>query len=131
MVVVCSVHSDRVIPPKSASAEQAPLYPGGIFHVEYIQQYELRTSFSTPSAAWNKIGIENIFTVSLTTYRSRITLNRFTKELSEGDEDAADDQETGGDFVEEFETPVINGDLLQLQEAANSLAKSSQELSHG
>ena len=112
MVVVCSVHSDRVIPPKSAPAEQAPLYPGGIFHVEYIQQYELRTSFSTPSAAWNKIGIENIFTVSLTTYRSRITLNRFTKELIGGHKERSEDEETGGVSVEQSEGPVVDGRLL-------------------
>ena len=31
--------------------EQAPLYLGGTFQVEYIQQYDSSTSFSTPSDA--------------------------------------------------------------------------------
>ena len=52
--------------------------------------------------------------------------------LLEGGEDAADEQEAGGDLVEEFEAPVVDGDLLQLQEDADGLAESPQDLStHG
>ena len=52
--------------------------------------------------------------------------------LLEGGEDAADEQEAGGDLVEEFEAPVVDGDLLQLKEDADGLAKGPQDLSsHG
>ena len=45
------VHSSWVTPPISLPTEHEPLYFGGMFQLEYIQQYELRTSPSTPSEA--------------------------------------------------------------------------------
>ena len=52
------------------------------------------------------------------------------KELRHGDEDAAGDQDEGGRLVEELEAPVVNADLVDLEEAAGGLRHGPNQVRH-
>ena len=75
-----------------------------------------------PGAVHPAVGVQH---VPLDTIRPGpgITLNGLPEELSGGDEDAGEDEDAGGDLVEQFEAPVVDADLLQLQEAADGFAE--------
>ena len=68
--------------------------------------------------------------VSINTHRAGITLYGLSKELPGCDEDAGEEEDAGGDLVEKLEAPVVDADLLQLQEAANCLPEGPQQLGH-
>ena len=68
--------------------------------------------------------------VSINTYRAGITLYGLSKELPGCDEDAGEEEDAGGDLVEKLEAPVVDADLLQLQEAANCFPEGPQQLGH-
>ena len=63
-------------------------------------------------------------------HRSSITLYWLPKELPGCYQDATEEEDGSGEPVEQLEPPVVNGGLLQAQEAAGGLAHSSQQLSH-
>ena len=50
----------------------------------------------------------------------------YDEDLKPGsDEDAAEDEKSGGPFVEELEAPVVDGDGVDLKEAAGDLCHRS------
>ena len=63
-------------------------------------------------------------------HRGSITLYWLPEELPGCNQDTAEEEDGGGEPVEQLEPPVINGGLLQAQEAAGGLADGSQQLSH-
>ena len=69
--------------------------------------------------------------VSINTHRAGITLYWLSKELPGCDEDAGEEEDAGGDLVEKLEAPVVDADLLELQEAADRLTECPQQLCHG
>ena len=56
--------------------------------------------------------------------------NKLSRILLCSCENTAEDQDGGGELVEQFEAPVVNGDLVKFQEAAGPLAHSPKEFSH-
>ena len=78
-----------------------------------------------PGAVHPAVGVQH---VPLNTVRSRpgIALDWVPEELSGRDENAGENENAGGDLVEQFEAPVIDADLLQLQEAADGLTEGPQ-----
>ena len=82
-----------------------------------------------PGAVHPAVGVQH---VPLDTVRPRpgITLYRVSEELSGRDEDAGEDEDAGGDLVEQFEAPVVDADLLQLQEAADGFTEGPEQLRH-
>ena len=85
--------------------------------------------WDVPAAVHPAVGVQD---VPLDTIRPGpgITLYRLPEELSGRDEDTGEDEDAGGDLVEQFEAPVVDADLLQLQEAAEGLTEGPEELCH-
>ena len=63
-------------------------------------------------------------------YRASVTLDGGAEELCHGDEDAAGDQDRGGRLVEELEAPVVDADLVDLEEAAGGLGHGPDQVRH-
>lgn len=66
----------------------------------------------------------------LVSHRACVTLNGRPKELCHGDEDAACYEDGGGGLVEELEAPVVDADLVDLQEAAGGLRHRPDQVRH-
>ena len=66
----------------------------------------------------------------LASYRACVTLDGGPKELRHGDEDAACYEDGCGGLVEELEAPVVDADLVDLQEAAGGLRHRPDQVRH-
>ena len=66
----------------------------------------------------------------MVSHRACVTLDGGPKELCHGDEDAACYEDRGGGLVEELEAPVVDADLVDLQEAAGGLRHRPDQVRH-
>ena len=78
----------------------------------------------------SKVGHWYLQSVFSYTYRACVTLDGGPEELGHGDEDAAGDQDGGGRLVEELEAPVVDADLVDLEEAAGGLRHRPDQVRH-
>ena len=59
------------------------------------------------------------------THRAGIALDGRPKELGASDQEAAGDEDDGGELVEKLESPVVDTDLVDLKEGAGHLSDCS------
>ena len=72
----------------------------------------------------------NIFHISFYSIPYQVTLDGLPEELFGGGHEGAGEEDGGGDLVEAFEGPVVDGDLVDLEEELGGGGDRPQPLRH-
>ena len=72
----------------------------------------------------------NIFHISFHSIPYQVTLDGLPEELFGGGHEGACEEDGGGDLVEALEGPVVDGDLVDLEEELGCGGDSSEHLGH-
>ena len=101
---------------------------GGIHPAVAVQNTLVHTTISLQNT--DKSNVSNSKYISFYSIPYQVTLDGLPEELFGGGHEGAGEEDGGGDLVEAFEGPVVDGDLVDLEEELGGGGDRSQHLRH-